>query len=306
VPTPRETPYLPRTSRADLCKLVQLYLVGGIAVAPELQLLRPLDPWVHGYNHTAVLGHELQSLSHSLITSPPRAPLIELTLRYWGEWSEGERSAYDLVGPSLLIQAIQDSYGWSPMTRKGRDQLRGLGVNVLLEVSEAGFGRAQERCLRENHGLHRVRHDINENNCGHVIREDSEAEVYIAYSRMMRAGPSSSALPCFKDAASASPMVSCSCDVPGDHIQNHFTCSDASHSGHCAAGIPCSIVAGETWDFDPHTCGQRGRGCLESSSTRSLLWQDFSECLAKKQQAAGKELTHWNAVKLLRPSTTPQ
>jgi hypothetical protein len=154
--------------------------------------------------------------------------------------------------------------------------------------------------LRENHGLHRVRHDIDENNCGHVIREDSRDEVYIAYSRMMRAGPSSSALPCFK--TDISHTVSCSCDTPDDPIQNHFTCTDPSRSAYCAAGIACAMEAGETWELSPHVCGPQPSGCQQQElAAKPWLWRKYGECVVDEHSMHGDDLSYSNGVSRLAP-----
>ena len=79
----------------------------------DLQLLKPPTRSMP-FNHTTVPPTR-GSLLPGAADQPAARLFTQRAIVYWDEWVQA-RSAYSLVGPSLVIQAVQDEFHISPMT----------------------------------------------------------------------------------------------------------------------------------------------------------------------------------------------
>ena len=167
----------PGKYKSDICRLVQLDEAGGVYMDSDMHPLQNMHALLGSAAFATVRAFNedfRNDLFQSFLASVPGHPLIRRALHYINDWVEGKRASYDLIGPSMLAQALEDEYGTAV-------QRQTAGILLLDEV-------------RQLNSTARMQSDTD--NCNYVIITKDKRVV--AYSRMVRTGRlhDSQLLPC--------------------------------------------------------------------------------------------------------------
>eukprot|EP00316_Scyphosphaera_apsteinii_P005696 CAMPEP_0119319786 /NCGR_PEP_ID=MMETSP1333-20130426/50361_1 /TAXON_ID=418940 /ORGANISM="Scyphosphaera apsteinii, Strain RCC1455" /LENGTH=272 /DNA_ID=CAMNT_0007326281 /DNA_START=239 /DNA_END=1054 /DNA_ORIENTATION=+ len=135
-PFPHRAYYLDRVTKGkymtDLCRLAQVYLLGGVYIDSDVVMLHPADMLLH-WNLTTATNLGADSLNQAILAAPARSPLISKALTVFDQWVRFGTPVNGWVGPDLLRQTLlaqRMRFG----TRTQRDVLRyRRGVNLLRE-----------------------------------------------------------------------------------------------------------------------------------------------------------------------------
>jgi hypothetical protein len=162
----------------------------------DVQLLTDFE-FVRAYNFTSVVAWFNGNLFQAVLASTAGNPIILRAIEHFDAWVRGRRNVYGLVGPSLLVQALQDLHPQAILNPDARARLRSEGVNLMVELNPSAASAAN--------WWHRNCTDLQRSlrfDCGYAIVAEGlpthTHDVHVAYSRMVHGQDLDKPLPCLQ------------------------------------------------------------------------------------------------------------